>query len=116
MSEDEVRAFTEGDCWLLAQHVRRLTGLPLVFANPWPKDEGYWEHVGVLVAQDRVLDVEGIHPRSEWVRKWAPLGGTSFEAHTDEEIADHLDADRMFPWVSPARAARELVARFGLAS
>jgi hypothetical protein len=117
-SAETIEAFTEGDCWRLAKALRKITGLPLVFANPHQLTNRcervlgleYWEHVGLLVDEETVLDINGLTPVWDWAKKWAGAEHRYFFTDRDDDIAVLLeDQDHMYPATHPARPARRLV-------
>lgn len=112
-------AFVEGDCWHLALELRRLTGRPVVFLNPWGHDDPeYWEHAGLLLPDGRVLDVLGVHDEQVWIGRWRwkpELGHEPLviRASTDEQVAALTDdVERQFPWSRVRAVARYLVDRY----
>jgi hypothetical protein len=109
-----VEAFTHGDCWRLAVEVRRLTGLPLIFANPLPEMQSdYWEHVGALLPDDTVVDVNGITSREQWLAKWNSETGIITE--DSETISELLsDQETEFPKANPRATARRLLNQFNI--
>lgn len=69
----DVERFTEGDCWLLAKRLHRITGWPLCSFKFWdveaertvPGDHGF-----VMVPDGRVLDIEGCVSKRKFAKKW----------------------------------------------
>lgn len=114
---ETVEAFTCGDCWNLARTLRKMTGKRLVFANPDPEDQYYWEHVGLEVRRGLVLDIEGLHTTKNWRarwadgRRWRPGKGVLAYADDDTEIAGRWleGLDLMYPETRPYRPARRLL-------
>lgn len=70
---DFISLFTESDCWALALTLHDRTGMPIVLASDGSdaeeKDMG-WTHVGILLPDGSVLDIEGIHDPDAWMDTW----------------------------------------------
>lgn len=111
---ETVEAFTDGDCWRLAVEIRRLTGLPLIFANPLPEMQSdYWEHVGALLSDDTVIDVHGVTPRKQWLTKWD--SETEIITGDSNTISDLLsDQETEYPQANPRATARRLLNHFNI--
>lgn len=109
-----VEAFTEGDCWYLALTLHEMTGLPMVFANPMPSDPDYWEHVGLQISANRILDIQGVHTNMAWRRLWAGnhkcTDGILFRTQDEDYISYLLsDQDRIYYRTDARRPARRLL-------
>jgi hypothetical protein len=106
---ETIEAYTEGDCWHLALSIHRITGKPLVFANPMPRDPDYWEHVGVQISKTRILDVTGVHTNMKWRKRWAGEFGVLYRT-TDKDYIKVLmmDQERIYS-NKTYRVARRLV-------
>lgn len=66
---DIVRAFTCGDCWLLALALNKLNKkLTLVTISQDKK--GDWCHVAVELPNGFIVDIEGIWRDKEWLERW----------------------------------------------
>lgn len=65
----DVQRFTEGDCWILAVEIHRLTGWQMQ-AFHWGLKEALpdW-HVWVQTPQGFCLDIEGLHTKEELMKK-----------------------------------------------
>lgn len=97
LKEETIFAYTEGDCWFLAQELRRFTGGALVFSSPnlrlksFPLSDAIfrWEHVALQLADGRIMDVYGPQSLDEFRDRWA----TEQLIVTDDEtrIADLLE-------------------------
>ena len=76
MSEQEVEAFTFGDCWRLALAMRQRWRLPVVFfagVNPDAvvlDDVTMWCHVLNDLGDGRYVDVAGIHTLEQVHERW----------------------------------------------
>jgi len=110
-TEQTVVHFTEGDCWLLALKMHELTGKPMAFANPLPSDPLYWEHVGLQVSVNRILDIEGMWTPKQWREKWAGSkvygNGDGVLYYADDPLHIDLFLEGMEPvFVSASRASR----------
>jgi hypothetical protein len=68
-----VAAFTDADCDALALALAQQTGLPL-FAVAG--ENGGYLHCGLLLTDDLVVDIEGIHDAGEWIDRWAEYATT----------------------------------------
>lgn len=110
---EEIEAFTDGDCWHLALQMHKMTGAPVVFANPVPETDEYWEHVGLLISPRRVLDIEGITPIHLWREKWADDYETKGVTYMRTQTADIKflvsEQDRFFSHISSRKTARKLL-------
>src|SRR5690606_26688247 len=110
---EEIEAYTDGDCWHLALMMHKMTGVPVVFANPVPETDEYWEHVGLLISPRRVLDIDGVTPLQLWREKWADEyedKGITF-IHTDTDHIKYLVSgqDRYFKNIATRKTARKLL-------
>ena len=78
-------AYTQGDCWALAQELRRLTGWQVWVvaqrqgdsADPHPD---HWSHMLVRTPQGEFLDIEGVRSASDLLSLYAVAGQESFLA------------------------------------
>lgn len=77
--EEVIEAYTCGDCWALAIAVSRLTKFPVVTASI----DNDWVHAAVLLPEDRVLDIQGVHTVEQWLDRW--LDGMNGEDHWARE-------------------------------
>lgn len=57
-------AFTEGDCWILAIHIHKMTGHPIYLID----DGNHW--VVRQAGYDRYIDVTGVWSRSQLLWRW----------------------------------------------
>ena len=71
--ENVVTAFTDADCDALALALAKQTGLPLMAVAG---ENGGYLHCGLLLTEDLVVDIEGIHDVGEWVDRWAEYATT----------------------------------------
>lgn len=106
-------AYTEGDCWHLAWTLHRMTGLPMIFSlyEKWNglHDAACWDHVGLLLRPDTVLDIFGAQPLDQWKDDWGTL--STIISSDESEIADIVGwtfAEREFDVDSRAVARRLL--------
>jgi hypothetical protein len=84
-----IEAYTEGDCWHLALHLRKLTGLPLAFSFETPT---FWGHVGLYIPKaNLVLDIEGLTPLKNWQDNWNADMLIHPIIEDEEEIKNQLD-------------------------
>lgn len=67
IGENEKKAFTCGQCHALALAIVEATGWPFVAVNyaKWGA-----AHCGVRLPDGRILDVEGPHTESDWLKSW----------------------------------------------
>lgn len=60
--------FTDGDCWVLAHAINRLTGFPVcTFCDDLGRAD---YHVFVQLPDGRYLDIQGISTHEELIRRW----------------------------------------------
>jgi hypothetical protein len=118
-----VKAYTEGDCWLLALELRRLTGFPMVF-SVWTEDhseidEWDWDHVAVRLPDGRVMDVTGVKDEDVFRLEWRSK--TLYDTDSSDVIRmllgplvdDNLEGDGEFRTRAQARAcARRMLNEF----
>lgn len=78
-----IEAFTEGDCWVLAIHLHRMTGWPIYLVDAGD----HW--VVRETGQDRYLDVTGVYTRSQLLRRWE---ATSL-SRIDEQLLEYAESD-----------------------
>lgn len=113
-AEDVIEAFTEGDCWALAEEVQKLTGWDIV-AIGFKGDgkvspaERYWEHMANRRPDGLILDITGLHNEKRWLEGWN--GGfvrstTVFKANDESYRAEQTRAYSK----SPRHWAKKLVA------
>lgn len=69
-----VIAYTQGDCWYLSRVLAEMTGLDVAVVS-YENDPSEWCHVGVLLPNGKVLDIEGATTPSEWLRRWSFMSG-----------------------------------------
>lgn len=72
---DVIEAFTEGDCWALAEEVQKLTGWDIVGLGTADEagrsaSERYWEHMAVRRPDGSILDITGLHGERGWLEGW----------------------------------------------
>lgn len=112
---DVIEAFTEGDCWALAEEVQALTGWDIVAIgmddepHSKPVSERYWEHMANRRPDGLILDITGLHNDKHWLEGWD--GGfvrntVVFEANDPGYRAEQT---RLYIH-SPERWAKDLVA------
>lgn len=99
-------AFTLGDCWVLADEFHALTGWRYVYVLRDAYDLSTWSHVGILMPNNLVLDVEGVRGLGEWGLKW-----DGYIYVTPYEIHSHLNLKRQFYEVSYG-VAKQLLSEF----
>lgn len=113
---DEIRAFTQGDCWALALALHEATGWQLVaigYSDEWAQPLEYrsWEHVGVRRADGKVVDITGVHEEPEWLARWHnPAYGATFET----EARHFCDFKRVWDHV-PSMYAKEILGQLEVA-
>lgn len=101
--EAVVSAFTDGDCWALAQTVGLAYGFPVVTANL--SDNLYiWNHAGNRLPDGTIMDIEGVWTEAAWLEYWAPRAygnGTNAvfvsKEWTNEDWAQELREQEMEP-------------------
>lgn len=84
LTDHEVEAFTEGDCWALALEIHRREGLPLTMIASQPKpgvawSELDWCHVAVKVG-DLYLDATGLSTEVELLAYWGKVSWLGADA------------------------------------
>lgn len=62
-----VRAFTEGDCWVLALAIEKMTGYPIHFLGLSKDIDETWVHAVNLLPDGTYLDIRGIQSFDEVV-------------------------------------------------
>lgn len=83
------QAYTQGDCWYLAETIHDLAGYPLVTAQwdeepmavyyaatgKWWRSPGgsYWAHAANRLPDGRILDIQGIWKEEDWLSHWHNL-------------------------------------------
>lgn len=110
-----VEAFTEGDCWALAIEIHRLTGYPIIFSSSYsrPRDVFGWDHVAVVLPDNRILDVNGVTDSEDWCLRWNT--NESIETTNPKEIADLTsDQSRRFLQANARATARRLTNHFNI--
>lgn len=80
---EEIEAFTEGDCWLLAEALWMATGTWTLVAisacEENPVDEVLssgidWVHLAVRTPDGLIVDIEGVHTDLEaYFQRWMPV-------------------------------------------
>ena len=68
-------AFTHGDCWALAHHLRERTGWDIVAVGIKGEEHldvptRHWAHMAVRTPNGQILDVTGLHSESDFLRRW----------------------------------------------
>jgi hypothetical protein len=97
--KETVRAFTEGDCWVLAEEVRKMTGWSKVAVGYDDTEEGqkpdfYWLHVANRLPDGRLLDITGIHSDEEFIDRWgAPVSDSYLFPVDDPSYFDHVEPE-----------------------
>lgn len=114
---DVIEAFTEGDCWALAEEVQKITGWDIVAigfngdGKVFPT-ERYWEHMANRRPDGLILDITGLHAKKSWLEGWN--GGfvrntvvfeANDESYRDEQVRCYSK--------SPRHWAKKLVAASG---
>lgn len=69
-SEEEVSAFTEGDCWELARLIALTAGYPIVTASSSLSHRD-WLHAANRLPDGRIVDIEGIWEEGVWLQVWS---------------------------------------------
>lgn len=67
--ESVIDELTNGDCWFLAAILHKRTGLPFAALH----GDGDIVHVGIELADNMIVDIEGIWESSAWESHWAEL-------------------------------------------
>lgn len=65
--ESVIDELTNGECWSLAAILHERTGLPVAAIH----GDGDIVHVGIELADNMVVDIEGIWESSSWEARWA---------------------------------------------
>ena len=77
---DDIRRYTNGDCWLLAQAIHDLTGWTMVASD---------DHVMVITPNDELADINGIHPDHAGRHHYHPIADVDDlgwgDAHIDDD-------------------------------
>jgi hypothetical protein len=99
-----ITAFTDGDCWRLAQYLSDRTGWDMValgikLDRREPEGQRYWEHMAVRRPDGRIVDVLGIHTEAEFLELWARShdGADVFVANHPGYIAEEEPQFRHSP-------------------
>lgn len=77
MDISDIKRFTEGDCYVLALEINKLTGWPVV-------DIGQ-VHAVVKTPCNNYLDIEGLHTKEEVSSKWGLDDFYEFDPNSEEE-------------------------------
>lgn len=94
-----MQAFTEGDCWVLAEEVRKMTGWEKVAVGYDDTEEGqkpdfYWLHVANRLPDGRLLDITGIHSDEEFIDRWGgPVSESYLFPVNDPSYFDHVEPE-----------------------
>lgn len=97
--KETVQAFTEGDCWVLAEEVRKMTGWEKVAVGYDDTEEGqkpdfYWLHVANRLPDGRLLDITGIHSDEEFIDRWGgPVSESYLFPVNDPSYFDHVEPE-----------------------
>lgn len=92
----DLERFTEGDCWILAKRLHRVTGWPI---HSFPDDSEPTDHAFVVTPNGFCLDVQGVCSQAEMCKRygfrpgknrefplsafdWASWGHCEFGAHS----------------------------------
>ena len=107
LSPEVIHAFTQGDCWRLAEELHRLTGYSLVAVGfeqeeeeNLPLSQRCWMHVLNQCPDGTLLDVMGVHDSDSTLEYWAQEYGALINVNTadSQEWADLTqEAERSFP-------------------
>lgn len=65
-----IEVFTQGDCWVLAYELFRMTGWPIVCIGPIEDDMDSAKHYAVRAPSGHLLDVDGVATRGVMARRW----------------------------------------------
>lgn len=77
-TENEVEAFTEGDCWELARNISLLFGYPVVTSTS--KSDGLaWYHAANRLPDGTIVDIEGIWSEYQWIANWGIRSDNDFQ-------------------------------------
>jgi hypothetical protein len=109
ITDEEIRFFSEGDCWMLAEALWVSTGWTLVAVaaceeepveNPSPEVD--WIHLAVRTPDGRIVDIRGAHVDvDEYLQQWIGVVEMSYcepmmyiyEVH-DRPTYNHLVRDQ----------------------
>lgn len=62
----EKTIFTEGDCWVLAQELHKISGWDIVTAG----DDWDWYHAANRLPDGSIIDIMGIWEEKTWLSYW----------------------------------------------
>jgi len=106
--------YTNGDCDVFAVALSRLIEDGTIVAIVDPRDENGDEivsepprliHAGLLVGNDCVIDVQGLHDRTDWEAKWCERGSLDSEPeYLDKEALESMQG----VWMSEEQIAEAL--------
>lgn len=125
ITESDIEAFTEGDCWALAREINKRTGWKVIALGAYPEDAERkrsnfdWVHVFVQTPDGNYLDVEGLADANWMVDRYENHVFGKYDWEPEyfdfEEIALEKDWDamqiryRIFPQVPVAKVAASLI-------
>lgn len=131
ITEGDLDAFTEGDCWVLAREINKRTGWKVFALGAFPEHVDFskrtlndldWVHVVVQTPDGSYLDVDGLSTGDALVDRyenhvfgmydWEP------EEYVFEEVASKADWEalrlrqRMFPEAPVAKVSATLIREY----
>lgn len=68
-ASNEVKAFTDGDCWELARQIHLVSGYTLVTLGS-EEEASDWYHAAVRLPDGRIVDIEGVWEEMAWLASW----------------------------------------------
>lgn len=100
-------AFSQGDCWVLARELHRLTGWPLKWAGSRHGDQlTSWCHIMVQEPGGNFVDISGVHSPEDFTNYWrrTAKGWGCIKKPRDFKIDDVKDFDNMVIGMRPRYA------------
>lgn len=91
--------FTEGECDLLSDALREVTGWPVVAVGDGDGGVVGWVHAGVRMPSGDILDARGAHDTLTWLDDWAPFVdayGEDLEGYDAENV--EVSSAEIYGW------------------
>lgn len=112
--EFEIIQYTEGDCWMLARAMHKLTGWPIwwIGSEKLGETEG-WCHVAVETPDGEMLDVTGAKSKEDFKKYWlkSAIKWRYVDSYEELEVAPVRNFRKMVKGMPPvwtdATMARE---------
>ena len=107
-----IEAFTEGDCWILAIHLSRLTGWPVYTVD----HDRHW--VVRVPGEDRYLDITGVYTRQRLLRHWDASSLARCDSillgYAHDDVTDAMTETFPGSHRRARRIARRLLEKYGV--